>query len=199
MNKSHDYPQLQISQLYEFIENVNGWLTNLEQTALLHLPALVDHLDGEIIEIGSYKGKSTVALGLGSKWISERKRSIYAIDPFIPSRDYGDYYHDFQKNISGYFLDNYVIPIKKFSDEAIIDCPDRIAGLFVDGNHSYLNVKKDIELYTPRVVAGGLIAFHDYNVYQDVKKAVDELCDSKEYVYVCDYDSLRLIRKLKEE
>lgn len=196
MNKSHDYPQLQISQLYGFIENVNGWLTNLEQTALLHLPALVDHLDGEIIEIGSYKGKSTVALGLGSKWISERKRSIYAIDPFIPSRDYGDYYYDFQKNISGYFLDNYVIPIKKFSDEAIIDCPDRIAGLFVDGNHSYLNVKKDIELYTPRVVAGGLIAFHDYNVYQDVRKAVDELCDSKDYVYVCDYDSLRLIRKL---
>ncbi|TDF95234.1 class I SAM-dependent methyltransferase [Paenibacillus piri] len=185
-----------MSQLYGFIESIDGWLTNLEQTALLHLPALVDHLDGEIIEIGSYKGKSTIALGLGSKWISERKRTIFAIDPFIPSRDYGDYFNDFQKNIRGLHLENYVIPIKKDSHEAIHECPERISALFVDGNHSYLNVKKDIELYAPKVVAGGMIAFHDYTVYQDVKRAVDELCKSKEYVYVCDYDSLRLIRKL---
>lgn len=197
MNKHENYPQLQISQLYEFIEYVDGWLTPLEQTALLHLPALVDHLDGEIVEIGSYKGKSTVALGLGSRWISERKRSIYAIDPFIPSMDYGDYYNDFQKNIQGFHLGNYIIPIKKYSHEAILECPKRISALFVDGDHSYLSVKKDIELYAPRVVAGGIIAFHDYNIYQDVKRAVDELCESKEYVYVCDYDSLHLIRKLK--
>jgi len=190
--------QLQISQLYGLTEQIDGWLTNLEQTALLHLPALVDHLDGEIIEIGSFKGKSTVALGLGSKWISERKRSIYAIDPFIPSTEYGEYYYDFQKNIRECHLENYVIPIKQYSHDAILACPERISALFIDGNHNYLDVKKDIELYSPRVVAGGLIAFHDYNVYHGVKGAVDELCDNKEYVYVCDYDSLRLIRKVNK-
>ncbi|QUG87015.1 class I SAM-dependent methyltransferase [Bacillus nitratireducens] len=196
MNIHKNYPQLQISQLYGIIEQVDGWLTNLEQTALLHLPALVDHLDGEIIEIGSYKGKSTVALSLGSKWISKRKRSIYAIDPFIPSTEYGGYYNDFQKNIRLFRLENYVTPIKKYSHEALPECPERISALFIDGNHNYLNVKKDIELYSPRVVAGGMIAFHDYSVYEGVKGAVDELCENKEYVYVCDYDSLRLIRKL---
>ncbi|WMT43332.1 class I SAM-dependent methyltransferase [Paenibacillus sp. D2_2] len=196
MSVHETYPQLQISILYGFIEQVDGWLTNLEQTALLHLPALVDHLDGEIIEIGSYKGKSTVALGFGSKWISKRKRSIYAIDPFIPSIEYGEYYNDFQKNIRAFQLENYVIPIKKFSHEAIHDCPEHISALFIDGNHNYLDVKKDIELYSPRVVAGGMIAFHDYNVYEGVQQAVDELCESKEYVYVCDYDRLRLLRKM---
>ncbi|TCZ75346.1 class I SAM-dependent methyltransferase [Paenibacillus albiflavus] len=196
MNLHETYPQLQISQLYGFIEQVDGWLTHLEQTALLHLPALVDHLDGEIIEIGSFKGKSTVSLGLGSKWISERKRSIYAIDLFIPSIEYGEYYHDFEKNIRGYQLENYVIPIKKYSHEALPECPERISALFIDGDHNYLSVKKDIELYSPRVEAGGMIAFHGYNVYEGVQRAVDELCESKEYVYVCDYDRLRLIRKL---
>ncbi|MFF2589969.1 class I SAM-dependent methyltransferase [Peribacillus butanolivorans] len=198
MSTQGDYPQLKISELYRFIECVDGWLTHLEQTALLHLPALVDHLQGDIIEIGSFKGKSTTALGLGSKWISERKRSIYAIDPFIPNSEYhGNYFNDFQKAIQGFQLENYVIPIKNYSHEAIVECPEIISALFVDGSHSYLNVKQDIQLYAPRVVTGGMIAFHDYSTYQDVKRAVDELCESKEYVYVCDYDSLRLIRKLK--
>jgi hypothetical protein len=183
--------------LYGLIDRVDGWLTNLEQTALLHLPALVDHLQGDIIEIGSFKGKSTTALGLGSKWISEHKRSIYAIDPFIPDASYhGNYFDDFQNNIQMAQLENYVIPIKRYSHEAIVECPKLISALFVDGDHNYLTVKLDIQLYTPRVVAGGLIAFHDYSIYPDVKRAVDELCESKEYVYVCDYDSLHLIRKL---
>lgn len=189
--------QFQINQLYQYIEWVTGWLTTSEQTALLHLPALVDHLDGEIVEIGSFKGKSTVALGLGSKFISERKRTIFAIDPFVTNGHYIYHFNDFLNNIVNMRLANYVTPIKKFSQDAIQDCPENIAALFVDGDHSYFGVKRDIELYAPRVVPGGFIAFHDYTVYQDVKKAVDELCDGREYVLVCDYDSLRLLRKLK--
>ncbi|WP_307441004.1 MULTISPECIES: class I SAM-dependent methyltransferase [unclassified Paenibacillus] len=172
-------------------------MTTAEQTALLHLPALVDHLDGEIVEIGSFKGKSTVALGLGSKWLSERKRTIFAIDPFISNGYYTDYFNEFQNNILNFRLANYVSPIKNFSHDAIQDCPETLSVLFVDGDHSYLGVKRDIELYVPRVVSGGFIAFHDYTVYPDLRRAVDELCESREYVLVCDYDSLRLIRKLK--
>ncbi|MHA6532569.1 class I SAM-dependent methyltransferase [Paenibacillus sp. BAC0078] len=172
-------------------------MTTTEQTALLHLPALVDHLDGEIVEIGSFKGKSTLALGFGSKWISERKRTIISIDPFISNGYYTDYFDEFMTNILNFQLANYVLPIKKFSHEAIQDCPESIAALFIDGDHSYSGIKRDMELYAPRVVRGGFIAFHDYTVYADIKRAVDELCESREYVLVCDYDSLRLIRKLK--
>jgi predicted O-methyltransferase YrrM len=137
---------------------------------------------------------------LGSRWISRRKRPIYAIDPFTENRDstgeYGNYFNDFKKNIQGFYLENYIIPIMKYSYEAIHDCPEHISALFVDGNHDYENVKRDIELYAPRIVNGGLIAFHDFTTYPDVKKAVDELSESREYVYVADYDSLRLMRKL---
>ncbi|WP_442599234.1 class I SAM-dependent methyltransferase [Neobacillus sp. D3-1R] len=191
--------QFQISKLYQFVDSVSGWLSVAEQTALLHLPSFVDHLEGEIVEIGSFKGKSTVALGLGSKWLSEKKRTIFAIDPFISNGYYSNYFHEFQKNILGFRLSNYVSPIKKFSHEAIHDCPESIAALFVDGDHNYSGVKRDIDLFAPRVVPGGFIAFHDYTVYADVKKAVDELCESREYVLVCDYDSLRLLRKVKNK
>src|ERR1700722_6805856 len=39
--------------------------------------------------------------------------------------------------------------------------PARLDFLFIDGDHSYEGVKRDFEMYSPLVRAGGLIAFHD--------------------------------------
>ena len=46
-----------IHDLLAIIEHTEGWLSPHEQVALLHLPSMVDHLNGDIVEIGSYKGK----------------------------------------------------------------------------------------------------------------------------------------------
>jgi len=37
----------------------------------------------------------------------------------------------------------------------------KIDFLFIDGDHSYEGVRRDFELYSPLVRAGGLVAFHD--------------------------------------
>lgn len=47
--------------------------------------------------------------------------------------------------------------------------------VFIDGNHAYEYVKKDIELWYPKIADGGFICGHDYGVYNGVKKAVDEI------------------------
>lgn len=49
--------------------------------------------------------------------------------------------------------------------------------LLVDGDHSYESVKKDINKWTPHVVKGGRVLFHDYDCAHTpgVKQAVDEL------------------------
>lgn len=52
--------------------------------------------------------------------------------------------------------------------------------VFVDANHLYEAVKRDIELWLPTVRSGGIIAFHDYHHAHNrrgnfgVKRAVDE-------------------------
>jgi hypothetical protein len=45
--------------------------------------------------------------------------------------------------------------------------------IYIDGNHQYEFVKKDLELYYPKVKMGGFITGDDYG-QKDVKKAVDE-------------------------
>jgi hypothetical protein len=73
-------------------------------------------------------------------------------------------------------------------DSATIEWIDdtSIHVLFVDGDHTYQGVKRDIEAWADRVAIGGAMAFHDYG-FRDgpgfehcrgVKRAVDEWFES---------------------
>lgn len=48
--------------------------------------------------------------------------------------------------------------------------------VFLDAMHDYENVKADIERWWPKVIRGGIMAFHDYghHDFPGVKRAVDE-------------------------
>jgi len=52
--------------------------------------------------------------------------------------------------------------------------------VFIDGDHSYNGVKKDIELWLPKIKSTGWIGGHDYDHPRlpGVKKAVDEMFPS---------------------
>jgi len=66
------------------------------------------------------------------------------------------------------------------SDEAVDKIPDMLDFVYIDGNHSYEYVKRDIENYHCLVKPGGFVGGHDYTSNIDpryvikVKKAVDE-------------------------
>jgi len=65
--------------------------------------------------------------------------------------------------------------IKKTSDEAVEDVNEPLDFVYIDGNHSYEWVKKDIENYYPKVKIGGVIGGHDYTFsFKGVIRAVDE-------------------------
>lgn len=62
---------------------------------------------------------------------------------------------------------------KFFEDESIDFC-------FIDADHSYESVKKDILSWYPKIKKGGIIAGHDYSTYHPgVIKAIDELIKNK--------------------
>jgi len=65
--------------------------------------------------------------------------------------------------------------------EHIVD--NSLSMVYIDADHSYEGVKRDIEAAYPKVVSGGILAFHDYGNVTDygVNQAVNEFCSANGY------------------
>jgi predicted O-methyltransferase YrrM len=148
----------------EFASRIDGWLTEKEGELLYNL-AKATRRNGVIVEIGSWKGKSTVFLGRGSQ--SGDHVKIYAIDPHTGSpehkKEYGHVrtFAEFKKNIENSGIDGLIIPEKKTSREAADNFEKPVELLFIDGAHEYEAVKMDFELWIPKLLEGGTVTFHD--------------------------------------
>jgi hypothetical protein len=71
-----------------------------------------------------------------------------------------------------------VVFIRKMSEDAVQDIPDNVDFVYIDGNHAYEYVKKDIMLYFPKVRKGGVIGGHDFCAsFPGVARAVLEFVD----------------------
>ena len=64
--------------------------------------------------------------------------------------------------------------IHRKSEDSVDEILAPLAFAYIDGNHAYNFVKKDIEVAMRLVRSGGVIGGHDYK--RGVKKAVDEFC-----------------------
>ena len=84
-----------------------------------------------------------------------------------------------QANVSGYNAE-IIWLIKKSEDVTDEEIPLlSLDFVYIDGDHRYHAVKKDLENYWPRVKLGGLFAGHDYG-NRNVHKAVHEFCEYRE-------------------
>jgi len=54
--------------------------------------------------------------------------------------------------------------IRKYSDEAVNDIPDADF-IYLDANHDYEFIQKDLERYYRKVKAGGILGGHDMKIY----------------------------------
>lgn len=109
-------------------------------------------------------------------------KSVYAIDPYMPYFDgpSGLVPKEVMDKVKELFLINIepykdkVVFINKTGDDAVSDIPDNsLDYIFIDGDHSYDAVKKDLKHYYSKVKPGGIFAGHDYS-WQGVTQAVGE-------------------------
>lgn len=142
---------------------------------------LVDKIDANrVIEIGSWLGESTScwADAVMNKYAAE----VISIDWFkgnpgtelegISNSD--DVYSIFRNNMKELGYLDIVKNIIMSSSEAAKFIPDGYADIvYIDACHDYKSVKKDIELWTPKVRVGGIIAGHDYESYEYDERFID--------------------------
>lgn len=117
---------------------------------------------GVIVEIGSWKGTSTIYLAHGTIIVGGEK--VYAVDPHKPQAEEGyleDTEAEFLYNIKEAGVDSHVVPMVMRSDEAAKGWDQPIRLLWIDGDHRYEQVKQDFLLWESHLVDGGIVAMHD--------------------------------------
>lgn len=145
------------------ISGVEGCVSTKE--AIFLYEAAKNCKNGVIVELGSWKGKSTICLGLGSKNGSGVK--VYAVDPHGGSPDQKSFekentFEEFKQNIKNAGLENIVEPVVMTSFEAIKSWSKPIGLIFVDANyHSYELTKKDFFCWSKYLVSDGVYALHN--------------------------------------
>ena len=138
-----------------------------------------------IVEVGSWKGKSTSVLGGIARSYEGR---VYAIDhwrgnvdtwSYDIAEDY-DVLSIFRNNIRLLGLDGVVLPMIMSSVEASQIFPDESLDLvFLDADHRYKYIKQDILSWLPKVKHGGVMCGHDCEKYylecsEELKAQIDE-------------------------
>jgi predicted O-methyltransferase YrrM len=156
-----------IPELRKRLDELPGWLSYEEGETLYRLARACTGR-GVIVEIGSWRGKSTTCLGLGSKAGSHVP--IFAIDPHSEHT-----FGEFKDNVEAAGISDLVTPMPGRSQELVQGFDQPIELLFIDGAHQYDLVLEDFERWVPKVVEGGVVAMHDTTWYEGPKRVAEEM------------------------
>ena len=174
--------------------SIDGWTDPAELVWL----ATQAQYHNNILEIGSWKGRSTRALAdhtpgkvwavdhwmgpnVDDYWTGPTSKEIWA--------DYEQFYHEvikygpemvlgqFTANLSDLLANDKIVIVRMDSHEAAISLLPTHQGffdmIFIDGDHSYKQIKSDILDCLPLLAPGGLFCGHDYT-WDGVRRAVEE-------------------------
>lgn len=153
--------------VWERADGVEGWL-KLEQGRKLYDAARSLGPGSTIVEIGSFKGRSTIVLAQAAP----NDADVVAIDPhgggdrgpgeIAPDAARGDADHAaFTSNLAAAGIAHRVRHVRKPSAEALRDVDGEVDLLFVDGAHRYRAARADIVDWGDRVARGGTMLVHD--------------------------------------
>ncbi len=149
-----------------------GWMSEGELTYLAQTASRCQ----SILEVGSWEGRSTIAMAENTEGV------VYAVDSWTGSMDHRSELSvqvlpDFLRNTQG--LSN-ILPVPLPSARAYAVLKKfhlTFDMIFIDASHEFEDVKTDIQMWRNRLAPDGILCGHDYGFpeHPGVKQAVDEL------------------------
>ena len=183
------------------VDGIAGWMTPGQARQLFDAAAAV-RSGGQVVEIGSFRGRSTVVIASALA----PDVTLFAIDPHA-GNDRGPQEIDgyaaaantdhevFMANLEHAQVDDLVQHIRAFSDHAHEDVAGSLAMLYVDGAHRYAPARADIRDWGARVEDDGTLLIHDAFSSIGVTLAIGrELLLSRRWRYVGRSRSLAVYR-----
>lgn len=159
-------PRVDREELRQAIADVPGWFADEEAWALYELARSCTGR-GVIVELGSWRGRSTICLALGS-------RAGAGIPVVSVDRHTDKTFVDFTANIERAGVADLVRPIRSLSHPAAEGFDEPIELLFIDASHTYEDAWLDFALWVPKVVDDGIVAMHD-TTWAGSKRVSEEL------------------------
>jgi predicted O-methyltransferase YrrM len=184
------------------VRDVEGWMTDAQARRLWEAASRVGS-PGRIVEIGSFRGRSTIVLARAAGHGVE----VVAIDPhgggdrgpqeITPDAQRGEEdFRTFHANLRRAGVQEGVRHVRRMSDDALAEVQPPLDMLYVDGAHRYGPARADIERYGARVRPGGTLLVHDsYNAIGVMLAQLRLLFGSSEYRYVGRSGSLAEYRR----
>jgi predicted O-methyltransferase YrrM len=151
----------------EQVADVAGWMSP-DQAERLFRAAACTRPGDQVVEIGSFQGRSTVVLAYGAP----DSVPVVAIDPHagtdrgpqeidgFATAAAGDH-ERFHANLERAGVRHRVRHVRAFSDVAHDEVEGAIAVLYIDGAHRYAPARADIRDWGARVSPGGTMLIHD--------------------------------------
>ncbi len=173
------------------VADVEGWMSP-DQARRLYDAARTAAPGQRIVEIGSFRGRSTIVLASAA----EPGVELVAIDPHAgndrgPQEIEGfaaeaqDDHAVFNRNLDEAGVADRVHHVRAFSDAALLDVPGSAQVLYVDGAHRFAPARADIRDWGNRVEPGGTMLIHDSFSSVGVTLAIlRELVWSSQWRYV---------------
>lgn len=156
-----------------FTEN---WFPAPSQEALAGLVRSVADVDGLLVEIGSWEGRSTTAMA-NAAW----PHVVCAVDTWngspgeISSELAGkrDVFVKFLANVR-HFTKGNVEPFRMDWRDFVAGINEPVALCFIDAEHSYKEVRDNVLAVLPLMAAGGVLCGDDAH-HPPVQQALDEI------------------------
>jgi len=168
----------ELDKYVEIAMSAEGQISGTEARKLIELARNVP-AGTVIVEIGTFRGRSTIALALGA--IAGNATRVYAVDPHVefqgvfggqfgPS-DQAELYRNLVKARVGH-----IVAVVSLSSQAVAHAwtQKNVGLLWIDGDHRYPAVSADFHCWSRFVVPNGLVAFHDESA-PGVKQLIGEL------------------------
>jgi predicted O-methyltransferase YrrM len=177
--RSQEEPEF--TSRWSAIEAVPGWLSRPEGAVLYHV-ARFGPGHGDIVEIGSYQGRSTACLAGGA--MDGPGGRVHAVDPHTGDRGQLEQLGverintepAFRRNMAGLGLETAVVPhiaTSRVAAEKYDGPPVRL--LFIDGWHSTAAVLEDFTVWRRQLAAEAVVVFDDWRTSVEVAEGVTML------------------------
>ncbi len=148
----YNSPEMEVlyEKIRQSLEGVKGWLSDREMQFLASAAACPT-ATGEILELGSYMGRSTIVLALAAQ-VRDRAH-LTTVDP-VPRPELA-------QNLVNAGVDSFVTCVTEPSTALIDGWHQPLRMLWLDGANDVPTVTQDVDGFLPHLANRGIIAFHD--------------------------------------